>query len=251
MSQSLQNGIEALMFLSTKRSAGVTEIAQAIGVNKSTASRIMQTFLNNNIVEKNPKTLCYKLGPAILRLSQQYYSSLNAASISKPYMARLSEVLGESVHLCALSNNRAVVVDQITAEGRLIANAKIGEAEPLYCSSVGKCLLAYAEKNRQEKMLCEITFEKYTEKTITDESVLKKELAKIKENGFAVDDCELSEEIRCVSAPIFNSKGECGFSIGVSGAKSRMTQEKVYKIAQELIKVSESISGELGYAKIK
>lgn len=249
MSQSLQNAIEALMFLSTKKSAGVTEIAGAIGVNKSTAYRIMQTFLINNMVEKNPETLRYKIGPAILRLSQQYYSNLNAASISKSYMARLSESFGESVHLCTLSNNRAVVVEQITAGGRLIANAKIGEAEPLYCSSVGKCLLAYADKDRQQRMLCETTFEKHTEKTITDETELQRELIKIKEKGFAVDDCELSEEIRCVGAPIFNSKGECSFSIGVSGAKSRMTQEKINKIAQELIKVSEAISGELGYLK--
>ncbi len=251
MSQSLQNGIDALMFLSSKRSAGVTEIAQAIGVNKSTAFRIMQTFLAGNIVEKNPETLCYKLGPAILRLSQQYYSGLNAASISKPYMVRLSEGFGESVHLCTLSNNRAVVVEQVTAEGRLIANAKIGEAEPLHCSSVGKCLLAYADDIKQEKMLREMTFEKHTEKTITDESALKIELAKIKEKGYALDDCELSEEIRCIGAPIFNSKGECGFSIGVSGAKSRMTQEKILKIAEGLKKVSGAISSELGYAKAK
>lgn len=251
MSQSLQNGINALMFLSSKRSAGVTEIARAIGVNKSTAFRIMQTFLTSNIVEKNPETLCYKLGPAILRLSQQYYSGLNAVSISKPYMARLSEGFGESVHLCTLSNNRAVVVEQITADGRLIANAKIGEEEPLHCSSVGKCLLAYADNSRQEKMLRETALEKYTEKTITDETELQRELARIKEKGFAIDDCELSEEIRCIGAPIFNSKGECSFSIGVSGARSRMTQEKIYKIAEGLKKVSEAISSELGYTKTK
>lgn len=251
MSQSLQNGIDALMFLSSKKSAGVTEIARAIGVNKSTAYRIMQTFLGSNMVEKNPETMCYKLGPAILRLSHQYYSGLNAAGIAKPYMARLSEGFGESVHLCALSNNRAVVVEQITAESRLTANAKIGEAEPLHCSSVGKCLLAYADSGRQEKMLRELTFEKHTEKTITDKTALLKELARIKERGFAIDDCELSEEIRCVAAPIFNSKGECCFSIGVSGARSRMTREKMNKISEGLKKVSEAISSELGYAKAK
>jgi DNA-binding IclR family transcriptional regulator len=251
MSQSLQKGIEALMFLSSKRSAGATEIARAINVNKSTAFRIMQTFLDFNMVEKSPETLCYKLGPAILKLSQQYYSGLNAANISKPYMARISECFAESVHLCALSNNSAVVVEQITAEGRLIVNAKIGEAEPLHCSSVGKCLLAYADGGKQQKMLCEIEFKKHTENTITNETALKTELNKIKENGYAVDDCELSEEIRCVGVPVFNGKGECAFSIGVSGAKSRMTREKVFKIASALKKVSEAISSELGCTKVK
>ncbi len=251
MSQSLQNGIEALMFLSSKRSAGVTEIAQAIGVNKSTAFRIMQTFLANNMVEKNPETLCYKLGPAILKMSHQYYSGLSAVSISKPYMVRMSECFGESVHLCTLSNNCAVIVEQITSEGRLVANAKVGGEELLYCSSVGKCLLAYAEKNKQEKMLSEITFEKHTKKTITDESSLLRELAEIKAKGFATDDCELSEEIRCVAAPIFNSKGECNFSIGISGAKGRMTQEKMHNIEEGLKKAADAISSKLGYTKIK
>jgi len=251
MSKSLQNGIDALMFLASKRSAGVTEIAQAIGVNKSTACRIMQTFLSYNIVEKNPDTLCYKLGPAILRLSQQYYSGLSVASIAKPYMARLSESFGESVHLCTLSNNRAVVVEQIVAEERLIANAKIGAAEPIHCSAVGKCLLAFADEAKQKKMLCETAFEKYTENTITDEQTLRKELAKTRENGYAIDDCELSEEIRCVGAPIFNSRGECSFSIGVSGAKSRMTQDKIVKIVEGLKKVSEAISSDMGFSKAK
>ena len=94
------------------------------------------------------------------------------------------------------------------------------------------------------------TFEKLHEKQ-TDKPALLKELARIKERGFAIDDCELSEEIRCVAAPIFNSKGECCFSIGVSGARSRMTREKMNKISEGLKKVSEAISSELGYAKAK
>lgn len=250
MIQSLQKGVDALLYLASKKNAGVTEIADAIGVNKSTAFRIMETFLKTNMVDKNSETAKYKLGPAILKLSQQYYNGLSVVAIAKPYMTRLSDIINESVHLCICSNNRAVVVEQIIADGRLIANAHIGAIEPLHCSSVGKCLLAFADSVRLERMLGEITYDKFTENTITDENVLKTELEKVREEGFAEDNNELSMDIRCVATPIFNSYGECNYSIGVSGAANRMTDDKKKNIIDKLIRISEAVSGELGYVKI-
>lgn len=251
MIQSLQKGVDALMYLASKRNAGVTEIADAIGVNKSTAYRIMETFLYTNMVDKNSETSKYKLGPAILKLSQQYYNGLSVVTIAKPYMMRLSDMINESVHLCICSNSRAVVVEQIISDGRLIANAHIGAIEPLHCSSVGKCLLAFADSVRFESMLREITFDKFTDYTITDVNTLNIELEKIRKEGFAEDNNELSMDIRCVAAPIFNSRGECNYSIGVSGAGSRMTDDKKKNIAEKLMKIAEAISDELGYIKIK
>jgi len=77
MAQSLQNGINALLFLASKKSVGVTELAEALSVHKSTAFRILDTFLQANMVQKDPETSKYKLGPAILRLSEQYYRNFS------------------------------------------------------------------------------------------------------------------------------------------------------------------------------
>lgn len=247
MSESLKRGIDALMFLATRRCAGVTEIAEALGVNKSTAFRMMETLMPDNIVEKNLATAQYRLGPALLKLADRYYSSLSAVAIARQHMERLSELIGESVHLCVVSNNRAVVVDQITCSGILMANAKIGSTEPLHCSSVGKCLVAFATDLRRERMLKEIDYEEYTSHTIKDKDKFMEEIIKIKNCGYAIDNMELSQDVRCIAAPIFDNKGECNFSLGVSGPISRMTETKVERLIKEITQTAKMISTELGY----
>jgi len=242
MSQSLQRGIDAILFLASRKSAGVTEVAEALGVNKSTAFRILDTFLNNDMVEKNKDTLKYKLGPAILQLSQQYYKNFNIIEVARPIMERLASEIRESVHLCSLANNGAVVIEQVLSDSRLVVSAKIGNREPLHCSSVGKCLLAFAEKEDFEKMLGEIGFDIFTENTIDNADRLRAEVKKIQDVGFAIDDGEISLDIKCVAVPIINRNGTCTHSLGTSGASSRMTKEKIDKIVPLLKRSANSIS---------
>jgi DNA-binding IclR family transcriptional regulator len=249
MSESLKKGIDALLFLSSKKSAGVTEIAQALNVNKSTAFRIMRTYLAFNMVEQVKETGKYRLGPATLKLSQQYYGNLCAVTAAKPVMSKLCEVTGESAHLCIYSNDSAVVIEQVIANSRPAANAKIGNVEPLHCSAVGKCLLAFSDPERQSQMIAQIKFEKYTPNTITDKDALNAQLTEILKKGYAVDLGELSPEIRCVAAPVFNNRGECNYSMGISGAASRMTDEVIASIGTLLVKAASSVSAELGFAK--
>ena len=241
MIQSLRKGIEALLFLASRKSAGVTELAEALEINKSTAFRILDTFLEANMVEKNRETLKYKLGPAILRLSEQYYKNYNIIAEAKPLMERLASEIRESVHLCVSANNSAVIIEQIMSDSRLVVNARIGNSEPLHCSSVGKCLLAFAGDEDREKMLSLITFDMYTDKTIRNREELRAELDRVRALGYAVDDGELSEHIRCVAVPVFDGKGDCRYSLGTSGAASRMTREKIERIIPLLLKTAGGI----------
>jgi DNA-binding IclR family transcriptional regulator len=241
MSQSLKKGIDALLFLAGRKSAGVTELAEALRVNKSTAFRILDTFLEANMVEKNKDTLKYRLGPAILRLSEQYYHNFNIIESARPVMERLSAEIRESVHLCILANNSAVIIEQILSNSRLIVNAKVGNSEPLHCSSVGKCLLAFTSEENREKMIDHITFNVFTEKTITDKEKLNEEIKRVQELGYAIDDEELSKYIRCAAVPVFDERGVCIHSLGASGAASRMTDEKINRIVPLLLKAANNI----------
>ncbi len=241
MSQSLKKGIEALLFLAKRKSVGVTELADALGINKSTAFRILDTFLEANMVEKNKETLKYKLGPAILQLSEQYYKNFNIIAAAKPLMDQLARDIRESVHLCACANNSAVIIEQVMSDSRLVVNAKIGNNEPLHCSSVGKCLLAFASEADRERMMDSITFDVYTDRTIRCREELYTELKRVKEMGYAVDDGELNSDIKCIAVPVFDDKAECRYSLGTSGAVSRMTNEKLDRIVPLLIKTAAEI----------
>lgn len=248
MSQSLERGLQALLFMSSRKSVGVTELAEELQINKSTAFRILETLQKFNMAEQNKSTAKYKLGPAILKFSDQLYRNLNIISLAKPYMTKLADEVGESVHLCILSNDSAVVIEQIMTNGRLIVNAKIGNNEPLNASSVGKCLLAFSNFEIAEQIMDRMEFVRFTDKTITDKETLKLELVKIREKGYAVDDKELSEDIKCMAAPVYTHTGEVVYSIGLSGPSIRMSDERVESISKILLKTAEILSALLGYA---
>ena len=241
MSQSLKRGIDTLLFLASRKSMGVTELADKLSVNKSTAFRILDTFLEANMVEQNKETHRYKLGPAILKLSEQYHKNFNIIETARPTMEQLAADIHESVHLCVLSNNGAVIIEQILSNSRLVVNAKVGNNEPLHCSSVGKCLLAFTSDENREQMLSSLSFDFYTENTIMDKDKLNTEIQLIRESGFATDNEELSKDIKCVAVPVFDDRGRCNYSLGTSGAASRMTQEKIDRIVPMLKKAAKSI----------
>jgi len=245
MSQSLKKGIEALLFLASRKSVGVTELAEALEVHKSTAFRILDTLQEANMVEKSKETLKYRLGPTILQLSEQYYRNFSIVAVARPIMERLVSEIRESVHLGVLVNNSAVIIEQILSDSRLVVNAKVGGSEPLHCSSVGKCLLAFAPEEQRGKMLKSICFDAYTDKTITSIARLQEELEKVRRLGYAVDDEELSPNIKCAAVPLMNRQGACVYSLGASGVASRMTDEKMEKLIPLMLRAAAEINTHL------
>ena len=246
MIQSLERGIQALVFLSKRRAAGVTEVADELGINKSTAFRILETLMASNMVAQEKAMSKYKLGPGILQLSNRLIKNLNIISLAKPYLVRLVEETGESAHLCMLSNDSAIVIEQAMSDSRLAVHAKVGNAEPVYCSSVGKCLLAFTDGQKRENILSKIKFEKFTKNTITDVPALCCELDKIVAKGYAVDNEEISEDILCIAAPVYDNSGTTVYSVGISGPKSR-AKNKMDELAAEVVKTAQKLSEQLGY----
>jgi IclR family KDG regulon transcriptional repressor len=247
MIQSLERGIQALVFLSNRRTAGVTEVAEALSVNKSTAFRILETLMASNMVAQDKITAKYKLGPGILMLSERLIKNLDIIAIAKPYMIRLAERIGESAHLCMLSNDSAVVIEQIMADSRLAVHARVGNTEPVHCSSVGKCLLAFSDEQLRESILARIAYKRYTANTITDADTLRSHLEEVRARGYALDDGEVSEDIMCIAAPVRIHSGDVAYSLGISGPNGRILEKEVETLARQLIETADTLSEQLGY----
>ena len=193
MIQSLERGMQALDFLTKRKNAGVTEIAGGAGRQQKhrfsdsrNADGIQHGGAGSRVCE-------IQAGAGNSPVIRSPSENLNIVSAAKPVMARLVEETGESSHLCMLSNDSAVVIEQIMTDSRLTVHARIGNAEPIYCSSVGKCLLAFSEDAKRENLLSQIKFERFTKNTITDPESLKAQLRDIVEKGYALDDGEISE----------------------------------------------------------
>jgi DNA-binding IclR family transcriptional regulator len=126
-------------------------------------------------------------------------------------------------------------------------SAAIGHEEPIHCSSVGKCILAYLPEEKSEKILNEVEFIKYTDKTKTSKEELVKELKQIRKNGFALDDEELSIGVCCIAAPIYNHKGEVKNCIGISGPSARIRKDNIDLYINKLKIAANHISHNMGY----
>lgn len=247
MVQSLDRGLRILEILSDNGEMSITELAEILKVDKSTVSRLMETLRYHDFVQVSRSTKKYKLGFRVLNLSNSLEKSLNIRDIARPIIKSVAEELEQSIHLCAFNNTMAYVIDQVERGGPHSISATVGMIEPMHASSVGKCIMAYRREELQLQMMENIEFIKYTNNTIQTPEALLEELKIIKQQGYAVDNEEVSEGVRCVAVPIFNFGNMVRYSIGISGSVTMMTEEKVKKFVERLSRAAKKISRELGH----
>lgn len=234
--------MQILSILEQKGSAGVTEIAAELGVNKSTASRLLDTLKKHDMVQVDPATKKYRLGFRILYLGEGIKRNINVIATARPFLSQLCDELNESVHLCAFNNGTVYVVDQVRSKSVYNLSANVGMAEPLHSSSVGKCILAFKPPAMVEQLLKDYQFTAYTPRTITNLNDLMKHLAVIREQGYAIDNEELTPGVRCIAAPIYNYRGNVNYSLGVSGPTSHIKPSTLDRYVSALLSASNQIS---------
>lgn len=247
MIQSLDRAMTILSILEQKNTASVTEIAEELGVNKSTVSRLMETLKKHDMVQADPATKKYGLGFKILYLGEGVKRNINIITIARPFLTKLYDELDESVHLCAFNNDAAYVVDQVQSNKVYNLSATVGMAEPLHSSSVGKCILAFRPPFAAVRLLKDYPLTAYTPKTITDVDILMEQLAIIRSQGYAVDDEEIALGVRCIAAPIYDYRGEVNYSLGVSGTTNNINPSAMDRYLTALLSASSQISSALGY----
>lgn len=247
MVQSLDRGLNILEILSEKGEMSITDLAELLEVDKSTVSRLVETLRCHDMVQLNKQTKKYRLGLRILHLGTAMEKNLNIIEIARPIIRSVSEKLEQSVHLCAYNNTMAYVIDQVVHNSMYSLSATIGMIEPMHASSVGKCIIAYRREDIVAQMLENYDYAKYTEHTITDKERLMTELEKIKAQGYAIDDEEVAVGVRCVAVPIFSSRNQVRYSIGISGPVGLMNEEKMQLYISRLQAAARKISKELGH----
>lgn len=249
MIQSLDRAMTILEILENRGMATVTEIAAELDVNKSTASRLLETLKAHDMVRLNPASKKYMLGFRILYLSEGVKRNLNIIAIGRPYLLKLYNDLGDSVHLCTFTNDSVYVVDQIQSNKTYSLSANIGMEEPLHCSSVGKCILANSNPNKVDRILKDYDFEVHTANTITNADDLKASFVKIREQGYAMDDEEVALGVRCIAAPIYDYRGNIKYSLGISGTTGSINEQTQTRYVSALTNTCAQISKALGYKR--
>ena len=189
----------------------------------------------------------YHLGIVCFAIGQAALGQLDIHRVSLPYLQELNRQTRETIHLTVLHGMSAVYVEKLDSPEHLRIHSRIGAAVPLYCTSVGKVLLAYMTDEERRRSLSRLRLTRVTPNTVGSLQELEAELQRVRKNGYACDLEEHELHIRCVAAPIWDHAGAVNASLSIPAPTVRMAMTRLRKLAPLVQTAGLQISRELGY----
>ncbi|MBX3069259.1 MAG: IclR family transcriptional regulator [Thermomicrobiales bacterium] len=224
---------------------GVNELGRALGLSNSMVSRLLATLAERRLVEQDPGSGKFRLGPGVLELSGVMLSQLELRQVASLHLRRLAEATGETGNLAILDVDRAVLIDQVPSPDPVRYVGWIGEREPLHCSSPGKVFLAFTDTSLLDTVIAS-GLERQTASTITDPDQLRAEIEAIRKRGFAINTAEYVDSANGMAAPVWTYPNELAGSVSIAGPAYRLTRERMLELGPQLLETAGAISSALG-----
>ncbi|MGE5573646.1 MAG: IclR family transcriptional regulator [Bacteroidota bacterium] len=230
-----------------RREVGVTEVSQELGVHKSTVSRVLATMESRGYVSRNGTSGKYCLGMRLVELASYRLEQIDLRSQARPFLEELVQATGETAHLAVFDHGKVVYVDKVDTPQTLMMRSKIGYRVFAHCTALGKAILATLPDELVEQVINEKGLPRFTPNTIVDPLALKEHLRRVRAQGYAVDDEEHEEGIRCAAAAILDHAGRVVGALSVSGPTLRVSRQDVETIANLVRDSARRLSVSLGY----
>ena len=246
--QVLDRALDILRVLGDRQTdCGLAELCAELQLHKSTVHRLAMVLERHRLVERNPDTGRYRLGLRLFELGSRALSVVDLRNQSRPYLNQVLQETQETVHLCILDGSEIVYLEKLEPERSVRLASRVGRRAPAYCTSVGKAMLAGLSGEEVEEIIRASSFKKLTKHTITTPAQLKMELQKIRARGYALDNEENEEGVRCVGAAVQDHGGKPIAAISVSGPAFRVSKAKTEKIAESVMHAAAGLSAASGY----
>src|SRR5579871_5604414 len=243
----LQRGLR-LLHLFSQYSRGLTA-KQVAGLSRlpvSTVHRFLANLVTAGFLSCDVDGT-YHLGIACFAIGQAAVGQLDIRRLSLPYLRELNHQTRETIHLTVRHGLSAVYVEKLDSPEPLRIHSRIGAAVPLYCTAVGKIMLAYMPEDEQERILPQLNLQRQTSNSVGNLQELKTELYRVRKNGYACDLEENERHIRCVAAPIWDHTGSVQSSLSLTAPTVRMPVARLRQLAPMIQRAGLQISAELGY----
>ena len=219
-------------------------LASLLGIDRSSAFRLANTLKRRGFLANPAAGRDYVLGPSVWRLSRQYDWSKMLATVAHDHLKALAAGINETAHLAVREGRKALFVDHVTTNHVIAISGQTGELVPLYCTSHGKALLSDFEERDLTNLFGGKPLKAFTKSTIQSIHSLAKECQEIRARGFATDEAEYMDGVRCIAAPIRDRSGAVIASIGISAPAARFPKEREKEYAERVLAVAAQI-GEL------
>lgn len=225
---------------------GVAELSRQVHLHKSTVSRLLATLQRTGLVERSVGSEKYHLGNEIVRLASHAPQVMDLRTAARPFLDDLAARSQETVHLAVLDGAQVINIEQV-AGSHLIGDSNwLGRRTEVHCVANGKALIAFltdAEINR----LVSGKLIRYTERTVTNKSLLRKELAQVRRLGYAAAKGEIEVGLNAVAAPIRGRGGQVVAALSVSAPAYRMRAKRMVELGRMTKQVADEISARLGF----
>jgi IclR family KDG regulon transcriptional repressor len=225
---------------------GISEIAQAVGLHKATAYRIVTTLVNYSYLEWVADGQKYRLGLELSNLGFKVIRRMDLRREALPYMKQYVREWDETCDLSIFDQGRVFYIEILRGNHALTIAAAVGQRLPAHCTASGKLFLAYLPEAELDAILSR-PLNVYTDNTVTSPDELNKQFEIIRNQGYAVDYEEYEVGVCAVAAPIFNRGGNVIAAIGGPSPISRMTPERINEIAEAFKDAAKAISQRMGY----
>jgi DNA-binding IclR family transcriptional regulator len=225
----------------------LTQLSEALELHKSTAHRLIRVLERHRLVEKNTNNGKYRLGLKLFELGTRAVSQLDLRERAHPFLEKVMLSTGETVHLCVYDEGEVVYVDKMEPARSVRMASTVGRRNPAYCTAVGKAMMAHLPEDEVEAAAQRHGMKRLTRNTICTLVELQAELAKVRAQGYAVDNEENEEGLSCVGAAVWGFSPYPMAAISVSGPTFRVTSDKIPLVAQAVMAGAAALSRELGH----
>jgi DNA-binding IclR family transcriptional regulator len=225
----------------------MSALAAQLGLDRSTTYRLLLSLEKCELVQKDLKTGEYSLGVTALELGSAYWGRTDLIQIAKPIMADLALKARETVNLAILSDREILYIDKVDSPRSVGVMSKVGQRNPVYCTSLGKALMAFQTEAEQSRILPSIKFTSFTSNTITSRKEFIKELKQVRLQGYALDRREIEEDVECIAAPVRDHLGDVVAAVSVSGPQKKISTPKEKDFIHLVTEAAALMSSKMGY----
>jgi len=246
--KSLDRAMGVFEVLSETSGLSLSALSEETGQSPATVYRILVTLEGRGLVDFDASEQVWHIGPAAFVIGARFLRRTNLVDRARPVMRALMEETGETANLGIEKEGAVLFLGQVETSATIRAFFPPGTLSEMHASGIGKALLAHMEDRRLARVLAGVGLQAFTGQTIINAAALRDDLAGIRARGYAVDNEEKTDGMRCIAAPVFDMTGEAVAGISVSGPTSRVGLDDIDRLSVPVMAAARNLTRAIGGA---
>jgi IclR family KDG regulon transcriptional repressor len=250
-SQTLAKGLMLLELVADRQGGygvGLVELVRELGWNKSTTHRLLATLVSLGFAQQDPESGWYRIGLKAFQLGAAYSRDLDLRREAAATLVDLQQETDQGVSLVVLdmSTKEVVYIDRVESSHFLRMHTPIGTRFPWNCTAAGKAIMAFLPEIEGKPLLAG-ELPRRTSASVQAAKTLRLQFLRVRANGYATDNEENADGVRCVAAPVFDSGGRAIAAISISGHSGQIAVKRFSMLGMAVRKAADRVSRRLGY----